>query len=310
MVKNLKKIHLPNQATMYVVNVDKLIEIFIDCDDFCKVFIPILESKQLNNSPKSHNKASLSHSEMMTILIFYHLSGMKCFKYYYKRLILGHLKSYFPQAVSYTRFVGLIPRNMIYVWIYLNMVRKGQHTGHAYIDSKKLTVCHNKRIFQHKVFKHLAARGKSSVGWFYGFKLFLAINPVGEILECFITPGNVADNNQKAMRRLLGKLFGKAYGDKGFISSKISEEFVEKGLHIITKVRSNMKNKLMTLEDKLMLMKRGVIECVFHLLSFICDIDHSRHRSPANAFTHLFSGIIAYTYFDKRPSAFKPNLWI
>ena len=144
-----------------------------------------------------------------------------------------------------------------------------------------------------------------SVGWFYDFKLFLAINPVGQVLKCFITPGNTADNTADTIRKLLAGLKGKVFGDKGFINSKISEEFAEKGVVLITKVRKNMKNKLISLWAKHFLLKRGVIESVFDIMSAICDIDHSRLRSPANAFTHLFSGVIAYSNLDKLPSIFK-----
>ncbi len=287
---------------MPVINEDKLIEIFIDCDDFCHVFTPIYQRAVIPLSTKFHNTPRLSESEMMSILIFYHHSGMKCFKYYYNRIVKTLMKSHFPLLVSYNRFIELIPRYMTHLWVFLNSVRMGEQTGFAYMDSKKLTVCHNRRINQHKVFKGLATRGHCSVGWFFGFKLFLAINPMGQILRCFITPGNVGDNNKKVMRKLLQNLIGKIYGDKGFISSKISEEFGRKGLHIITKIRSNMKNKLLTLQDKYLLSKRGVIESVFDIMTAICDIEHTRHRSPANAFTHLFSGLIAYTYLDKLPS--------
>ena len=179
---------------MYVINEDKLIEIFIDCDDFCKVFTPIYERTKLSISKKAQNQPDLSESEMMSILIFYHHSGMKCFKYYYNRIVRGCMHSHFPKLVSYNRFIELMPRYMTHLWVFLNSVRLGEQMGFAYIDSKKLTVCHNRRIRQHKVFKGLATRGHCSVGWFFGFKLFLAINPMGEILRCFITPGKVADN--------------------------------------------------------------------------------------------------------------------
>lgn len=290
---------------MYVINEDKLIEIFIDCDDFCQLFIPIYERTLISNHSRATHQPSLSASEMMTILIFYHLSGMKCFKYYYLKIVRGAMRDHFPKAVSYNRFIELIPRYMLHLWVFLNSVRMGQHMGFAYVDSKKLTVCHNRRIHNHKVFKDLATRGHCSVGWFFGFKLFLVINPFGQILKCFITPGNAADNNGKVMRKLLNGLRGKVYADKGFISSKIAKEFLENGLHIITKLKSNMKNKLITLQDKFLLLKRGVIESVFDIMSAICDIDHSRHRSPANAFTHLFAGLVAYTYLDKLPSIFR-----
>jgi len=291
---------------MYITNEDKLIEIFIDCDDFCKHFEPIYEKRLLGKNRKPNLRPCLSASEMMTILIFYHLSGMKCFKYYYVKIVQGCMRSHFPKLVSYNRFIGLVPRYMLHIWVFLNSVRATEQCGFSYMDSKKLTVCHNRRIHSHKVFKGIAARGHCSVGWwFFGFKLFLVINPFGQILRCFITPGNIADNDQEVLRKLLKGLTSKIYGDKGFISSKITLEFLEKGLHIITKIRSNMKNKLMSLQDKFLLLKRGVIESVFDIMSAICDIDHSRHRSRVNAFTHLFSGLVAYTYLDKLPSIFR-----
>lgn len=290
---------------MYIINEDKLIEIFIDCDDFCNYFEPIYCKHHLSISRRPNLCPSLSASEIMTILIFYHLSGMKCFKYYYLKIVQGCMRSHFPKLVSYNRFIELMPRYMLHVWVFLNSLRTAQQSGYSYMDSKKLTVCHNRRIHSHKVFKGIASRGHCSVGWFFGFKLFLVIDPLGQILRCFITPGNIADNDQKVLPKLLNGLKGKIYGDKGFISSKIASEFIEKGLQIITKIRSNMKNKLICLHDKYLLLKRGVIESVFDIMSAICDIDHSRHRSPANAFTHLFSGLVAYTYLDKLPSIFR-----
>ena len=290
---------------MYVINEEKLMEIFIDCDDFCNLFEPIYQKALLGMGRRSPKATSLCASEIMTIIIFYHLSGMKCFKYYYLRIVKGTMQSHFPKAVSYNRFIELMGRYMMHLWVFVNSTRIGQQMEVAYMDSKKLTVCHNRRIHNHKVFKGLAKRGHCSVGWFFGFKLFLVINPIGQILRCFITPGNIADNNEKVMRKLLNKLSGKVYGDKGFISSKISNEFLAKGLQIITKLKSNMKNKLISLQDKYLLLKRGVIESVFDIMSAICDINHSRHRSPLNAFTHLFAGLCAYTYLDKLPSIFR-----
>ena len=290
---------------MYIINVDKLIEIFLDCDDFCKNFEPVFQRAQIHRGRTGHNKPKLHASEIMTILIFYHFSGMKCFKYYYNRIVCDAMLSYFPNVVSYNRFVELIPRHMLHLCVFLNTVRIAKQTGIAYIDSKKLPICHNRRIYSNKVFKGLATRGHCSVGWFYGFKLFLVINHLGQVLRCFITPANIADNDQKIMHKLLNGFIGKIFGDKGFISSKILEEYIYKRLQIITKLRKNMKNKLINIHDYFLLTKRGVIESVFDIMSAICDIDHSRHRSPVNAFTHLFSGVIAYTYLDKLPSIFR-----
>ena len=147
----------------------------------------------------------------------------------------------------------------------------------------------------------MAERGKSSTGWFYGFKLFLIINPWGEIVRVHLTKGNVADNNFSLLKNLLKGLRGKVFADKGFITKYFSF-FQKEGLTIVTKIRNNMKNKLVTMEDKILLTKRGIIESAFDIMMTICDIEHTRHRSPVNAFTHLIAGLTAYTYLDKLPS--------
>ncbi len=284
-------------------NPTKLIQIFIDCDDFCQSFEPILQQYFLPPpSPKSHRKPSLSHSEIMAILIFYHLSHMKCFRAYYHAIILNKFRSYFPLAPSYNRFVELIPRSLFLLIMFLRMSRRGTETGIYFADSTKIAVCHNLRISSHKVFQGIAQRGKTSVGWFYGMKLFLVINEKGEIMECRLTSGNVADNNYSFLSRLLRGLKGKVFADKGFLSQKVFKECLGKGLKVVTKLRENMRNRLLEMEERVLLMKRGVIESVIDILKKGCDIEHSRHRSAVNGIVNIFAGVIAYTYLDTLPS--------
>jgi len=133
--------------------------------------------------------------------------------------------------------------------------------------------------------------------------LHLLINEYGEIINFIITPGNIADNNDHALRTLLAGCQGKCYADKGYLT-KIFEELYEQGLYLITKIRKNMKNKLMLFSDKIKLKKRGLIESVNDLLMTVFDIDHTRHRSPVNAIAHAFSGLIAYCFYEQKPSAF------
>ena len=150
----------------------------------------------------------------------------------------------------------------------------------------------------------IARRGKSSTGWFFGLKLHLIINTFGEIVNFDITPANVADNNQDLLKRLCKDLQGYLYGDKGYLS-KLFDYFFKKGLRLITKVRKNMKQKLVPLQQRLMLKKRALIESVNGILCHICNIEHSRHRSPVNAFAHILSGLIAYQFLDNKPSIHK-----
>ena len=289
-----------------IINELKIINHFLELDDFVIAFDKKMSGHLLEKqSPRSVNKPEISVSEMMCIEILYHHSGYKCFQYYYKQEVeKGCLKPYFPSAPCYARFVQLKPRMLSYLVLYLNLCRLGQLCGIYYADSTKLAVCSNRRIHSNRVFKGQAERGKTSTGWFYGLKLFLVINAFGEILNAFFTPGNVADNNESIIIKLFSKLKGWAFADKGFINQKASEILMEKGLLLITKLKKNMKNKLLKMEHKMLLQKRGLIESVNDILKTVCDIEHSRHRSPINALVNLYAGLCSYSWLDRKPSIF------
>ena len=286
------------------VNEQKLIEIFIWTDDFVKSFSQFCLPPQVGQRRRT---PGLSPSEMMTILIFYHHSGYKCFEYYYERCVLKALIGHFPQAPSYTRFVQLIPRSM-HLWYWMAKVRglMAQATGLYFVDSKKLPVCDNRPIHSHKVFQDIAQRGKTSIGWFFGLKIHLVINNLGEIVSFSITAANVADNNKKVLDKLFKPIRGKCFGDKGYIS-KHFEYFYRKGFQLITRTRKNMKNKLMDYYDKIMRQRRGIIESVNDILMTVFDIDHTRHRSPVNAVTHILGAVAAYSFYEDKPRVFKPD---
>ncbi len=179
----------------------------------------------------------------------------------------------------------------------------GDCTGISFIDSTKLAVCRNQRIHQHRQFKDIAQRGHTSTGWFFGFKLHLVINDKGEIISFKLTKGNVADNNENLLISLCKDLFGKLYGDKGYlVKQSVFEKLFFDGVHLITKIKRNMKNKLMSVYDKIMLRKRSVIECVMDSLKNICQAEHSRHRSIHGFIINVFAAIGAYHFLPKKPS--------
>ena len=298
-----------NQVMQYVIHTSKLVEIFCSCDDFCSL-IKQSHHSALPPSKKPTRSPALAESEIMTIAIFYHLSGFKCFEYYYRQLVLGPMKPYFPNAVSYERFVALMPRIVPVMCLYLWFERCGEPTGIYYGDSKKLPVCDNRRIHQHRVFDGYANRGKSSTGWFFGFKVFLVINQYGQIMRCQVSQASKADNNYDWMLKFFAGLKGMMFTDKGFLSAKAFEALYANGLKLITGIRSNMKNKLMSNMEKLLHKKRGVIESVNDILMTVCDIDHTRHRSPLNFLVNLFAGVTAYTFLDKLPSIFNAKFML
>jgi len=276
----------------------KLVEIFVMCDDFCKKF----SQYHLENGLESELPTQgMSESELMSIIIFYHLSGFRCFKYYYLYVVCGPLKSYFPNTYSYAHFVAMIKRVNFQLYAFLCLCRTAGMGPGNYIDATKLVVCHNKRIPSHKVFNGIAKRGKSSTGWFFGFKLHAVINNMGQLVVFSMTPGNVSDANPALLQKLTQRLEGFLYGDAGYISS-LAKAFKSRGLELITKLRENMKPQKLTPEQKYYLQHRGLIESVFNLLKNFCDIEHSRHRSPLNFMVNLWGGLLAYTFLDQLPS--------
>lgn len=274
--------------------------LFCHMDDFYESFKSHAESGQLPLKGAKSFNSRLYPSEIMTIVVYFHLSHYRNFKAYYK-FLQNHLHKAFPNLVSYNRFVELIPSVLVPLTRFLD-TQMGQVTGLSFVDSTHVKVCHNKRIKQNKVFKGLAKRGKSTMGWFFGFKLHLVINDKGELLAFYLSPGNVDDRNEKVMKHLTQRLLGKLFGDKGYLSQKLFEELFDKGIQLITNVRKNMKNRLMELQDKILLRKRSLIESVNDELKNICHIQHSRHRSPTNWLVNLVAGLVAYSFFPKKPS--------
>ena len=245
----------------------------------------------------------MSSSEILTIATWYHHSGYKTFKSYYEKHVLVHMRNEFPNLVSYNRFLELRSKLVVLSSALSNLSTQQLCDGISFIDSFPLAISHQKRISSHKGFKNIAQRGKTSTGWFYGFKLHVVINRKGEIIASTITAGNVSDNNGKVIDKLTQKIYGKVYGDKGYLlNKKMFEKLYLNGIHIITKIRSNMKNKLMDLQDKLMLKKRGLIESVGSILKEFLSLEHSRHRSFTGFLSHVFSTIAAYFFKPKKPS--------
>jgi transposase len=282
---------------------DSLLELFCDVDDFCHIFEPLWNRQQLANGEKKRQRdRSLTISEIMTILIAFHQSHYRDFKAYYCEQVSKNWHKEFPGLVSYTRFVEYTPSVVIPLMVYLRTRCLGRCSGISFIDSTSLDVCLNQRIHSHKVFAGLAGRGKTSTGWFFGFKLHLVVNDRGEILRFCLTPGNIDD--RKPVPHLADRLFGKLFGDKGYISQPLAQSLREMfDVQLITKLRRNMKNQLMTWSDRILLRRRAIIETIIDQLKNISQIEHSRHRSVPNYFVNVLCGLIAYC---RRPS--KPSL--
>lgn len=278
-----------------------LLEMFCNVDEFCVRMDAQQAAKQLGKG-KRGVQATLCWSEVMTILIHFHQSHYRDFKAYYIEHVQKELRSEFPKLVSYNRFVELIPTVLPYLVLYL-LSRLGQTRGIAFIDSTPIPVCHNKRIFHHKVFEGMAARGKSTLGYFFGFKLHLVVNDQGELLSFVLSPGNVDD--RVPVLTLVKELWGKLFADKGYVKQALFEQLFEQGIQLITppkKSKKKQETRLIPLLDKLLARKRSIIETINDQLKNISQIVHTRHRSPTNFLANLLCGLLAYTFQDKKPA--------
>jgi Transposase DDE domain len=282
----------------------QLIAMFCEIDDFCKWFAP-LSLRRLLQSGERHRarQGHLALSELMTIIVYFHSSHYRDFKHYYTEYVAGHLRPYFPALVSYSRFVELMPQALVPLCGYLH-TRKGRCTGITFVDSTSLAVCHNRRISRHKVFEGYATRGKSSMGWFFGFKLHLMVNDEGELLAFRVTTGEV--NDQGPVGRMAKGLWGQLFGDRGYISRALHQALWAQGLALITRLRRTMKPRLMRLWDRRRRRKRFLLEPINEQRKNVSQIEHSRHRSLTGFMVNLVGGLIAYTFQPKKPSL---GLW-
>jgi hypothetical protein len=280
----------------------QLTSIFCLIDDFCKQFSYQLQKYSINSSKKLRKRRSdcLSESEIITILIWFNLSGDKCFKHFYLTSH-DHLKIFFTKIPSYERFVLLQKKVFVFINAFMQFLTShSQKTGIYYIDSTPIEVCKNQRIYRHKTFNGLAKRGFSSCGWFFGFKLHLITNHVGEIISFVITKGNVSD--QKMTIGLSKNLEGLLFGDKGYLSALNTKNLLNQGLQLITKVRANMKPKPISETNKFLLKKRGIVETIFGNLKDFKHLVHTKYRSVINCFINILSALAAYMINPNKPS--------
>ena len=283
---------------------DKVTEIYCMADDFCKEFAKVQEKYMVKDRNHKHrNKLNrMNDMEIIVILILFHSGGFRCFKHYYKEYVCKHLTYLFPRRVSYNRFVELEKEVLLQLTVFIKEVLLGTCTGISFVDSTPLRVCRNQRILIHKTFEGLAEHGKCSMGWFFGFKLHLIINGKGEILNFMFTPSNVDDREPLKQGKFLENIKGKLCADKEYIEQALFENLFLNGIQLITKVKNNMKNSLMSVADKILLRKRALIETVNDELKNIAQIEPSRHRSFNNFIANSLSAIAAYCFFEKKPA--------
>jgi transposase len=272
--------------------------LFCCLDDFCKLY---QDCERRNLIPKLGSRCrpgKLCLSERLFIMVLFHASPFKDFKHFYLYGIESKYRDLFADIPCYARFVQRMGRLLLPLAVLLHSL-KGKATGIYFADSTSLAVCHNRRISSNRVFAGLAKRGKTAMGWFYGFKLHIIINHKAELVAVKITPGNVDDRTP--LPAMAKSLAGKLFADKGYISKTLFQTLWKDGLQLITGIRKTMKNYLMPWLDKILLRRRFLVETVFDTLKSAQGLEHTRHRSPLNAFVHILSCLVAYSFKTAKP---------
>lgn len=272
--------------------------LFVCLDDFCKLYEACLQEKALPRPSTRQRSGYLTLSEMLLIEVLYHFSAYKNFKYFYLHDICDRHRDKFTKLPCYDRFLTLKKKLFMPLTLLIHSLT-GEKTGLYFADSTPLKVCHNKRIGNHKVFEGLAKRGRSTMGWFFGFKLHVVVNHKGHLMAVKITPGNTDDRDP--LSDMTKGLTGKCFADKGYIGKEIFKKLWDQGMHLVTGIRKNMKNHLMPFIDKVLLRKRFIIETIFGVMKTDFNLEHSRHRSPTNAFVSILACLVDYTYKANKP---------
>jgi len=287
---------------------DRLVEVFCEVDDFCKAFEEQWKTHLIASGNKPRGpEPGLCDSEIITLLLVLHSSGYKYLKNFYHGP-MGELlrRSYFRDMPCYERFVEVQKRVFVPLMFFM-LSRMGKKTGIYYIDSTALPVCHNRRIQRHKTFAGYAKRGKTTMGWFFGFKLHLVFNELNEIAALKLTTGNVSDT--APVPQLTKDLIGKLFGDKGYIGKKLAEELLRRGLALFTRVRKNMKSLPISIIDKILLNGRNMAETIIGKIKAFSSLNLPKHRLPINGFLHILAAVTAYQINPIKPdlSYFSPD---
>src|SRR4051794_21093452 len=280
---------------MEAMMLDRIVEVFCEVDDFCQAFLPQWEASLLGpggTAPRGP-EPGLSPSEIITLLLTVQASNISraSITASPSRWLLSRpavLRALRQPAEKRLRAAGGLPPQPP-----RDQDRALLHRLHR--------PCDNHRISRHKVFADLAQRGKTSMGWFFGFKLHLVFNNRHEIVALKLTPGNLHDTTP--VPALTRDLIGKLFGDKGYIGQKLAQDLLRRGLTLFTRVRRNMKSLPLSLQDKALLKARNMAETIIGHIKEFSSLNLSKHRSAINAFVHIIAAITAYQI-----NPFKPKL--
>lgn len=289
-----------------------LVTIYCFVDDFLKMIVTsirfaLVRPDHTHPPTKKHN---LSIAELISLAIFRFFTGHKNWKDFYQHVATYHTQD-FPCLPVYKNFLAAVNTLSWFAQVllqgFMNMFQRFTPLGTPkFADSTKLKVCEIKREFSHKVCLGLAKKSKSTMGWFYGFKLHIICNELMQILNVKITPATTDD--RKGLEMMWNTIFGMIVADAGYIGKRWQDKARELGKFLLTGVRANMKKILSSVEHQLLKL-RQVVETVFSVLKLRMGLETTLPRSPLGYFAHYLWCLTAYQmkkFFEM--IVFKPRL--
>lgn len=276
-----------------------LVSLYVMVDDVIKTLAASQEFRlRLSSANKGGRPPTLTLSEIVALGLFRYALNIKDVKHFHRH-ISSHYADYFPKLPNYQNFVSLLNRISGYVlflvlWICHHNKQYLSQDDLLIIDTSALKVCEKGRISEHKVCKGLAAIGKTTQGWFYGFKLGLVVDALGHLISVAIGPGNTDD--RKFLAPLFQGLQGVGIGDAGFVSKDWAAKLWEQGFMFISDVKKSMK-RLMTKAQHELLRKRQLVEIRLSQLKHRIQQSVSLARSPLGYFSRWVYAVLAYCLF-------------
>jgi hypothetical protein len=244
---------------------------------------------------KRGSQRNLSLGEVITlnILRFHlHVSDLKAFH----SIVRDNYKAYFPRIPNYENFSkatnASLPFATLFLEYLLRLNRKIMSGEKVFfLDATALSVCENINASRHKVTGGFAAWGKTSRGWFFGFKLHGVCDAEGNLLNACFSSANVYDGHKA--EALTKGLRGVFVGDAGYLlKEETFERLFEKHKRILAAARKNMK-RLMTKEQGDLLRKRNIIESVWSVLKGSFGLVFRKARSLNGLFRHYCYSIVS-----------------
>ncbi len=276
-----------------------LITIYCFVEDFLKGILGSIKyalKRPDQNTPPTP-KRNLTLAELVSLAIFKSVSGHRNWKDFYQNIKSYHKKD-FPGLPVYENFLRAMNALSLVALLLLHGFMEffksiTSKEDPKLTDSTKLEVCKIKREFTHKVAKRIARKAKSSMGWFYGFKLHIICNGLMQILNFRITSGNTDD--RKGLEMIWDDIFGMIIADAGYLGEDWQKKAQNLGKHLLTGVRANMK-KIMTETQHKLLKLRQCAETVFSVLKLRFGIESTLPRSELGFFAHYIWSITAYQF--------------